>query len=506
MRQHARLSRFCFFRLLVALGFSLGFTPSTNAQSPNIILINVDDIGFGDFGVYGQKLIKTPNIDELAAFGMRFTNFYASAPVCGPSRASLLTGMHAGHLKSCGNSQANLSANFSLWPQLLRDQGYTTAMIGKQHKAILSGDSVLGDSPLDRGFQEFTGWLNAVDAHQHFIDGQTQGWQRRQYLFTTNPAGDFERLTIEPSRWVQNEFMDRAIDFIERQHEKPFFLYLPLTIAHAELSVPRSGDPDYSTEDVGLLEQYLDKDGKSLFPEFDYQGDKIYARPLPYMTRATFAAMISRLDRDIGKLLAAVSKNDLGPNTLIILTSDNGPHDEAGVDSVQIDGILDSPFNSSGGLRGFKRSLYEGGVRVPMIAYWPGQIPAGKVEDIIAAQYDIGPTILELAGIEPTSEMDGVSFASILKNGPVNRLPKGYLYFQFREQQSLRMGQWKLYRGQNQSANDPVELYDLSVDAEETQDLSGLAEHQDLIQRMKKIMNEENADSECSFVPFEIAP
>ncbi|MEL7532132.1 MAG: sulfatase-like hydrolase/transferase, partial [Bacteroidota bacterium] len=388
---------------------------------------------------------------------------------------------------------------------LLRDFGYQTAMIGKQHKAVLAGDTVLGDSPLDRGFQSFTGWLNAVDAHQHFIDGKTPGWERRQYLFTSNAANEFERLEIAPSRWVQNEFMDRAYDFIVDSHEKPFFLYLPLTIAHAELSVPRSGDPDYKPADKGLLEQYLDAAGKSIFPEFDYQGDRIYARPAPYMTRATLAAMISRLDRDIGKLLDLLVRQGLDQNTLVILTSDNGPHDEAGVDSVQIDGILDSPFNSSGGLRGFKRSLHEGGVRVPLIAWWPGQIKQPRVIDVPFANYDLGPSLLDLAGAEPMVGVDGISFVDFFRGiDKANFRP--HLYFQFREQQSLRMGQWKLYRGQNASVNDPVELYDLSVDPGETKDLAGLAEHRNLIKMMKKIMNEENADSECSFVPFEIAP
>lgn len=480
-------------------------TPSENAHPPNIILINVDDIGYGDFGVYGQQLIKTPNIDQMAANGMRFSQFYAGAPVCGPSRAALMTAMHAGHLKACGNGQANLSENFVLWPQLLQANGYHTAMFGKQHKAVLEGESVLGDSPLDRGFDEFVGWLNAVDAHQHFIDGKSQGWERRQYLFTGKKGEGCNILKIAPSRYVQNEFVDRAIDFVERPHDKPFFLYLPWTIAHAELSVPRSGDPDYHPEDQGLLEQYLDDEGKSIFPEFDYQGDKIYARPNPYLTRATLAAMISHLDRDVGKLLSSLQTQGLAENTLVILTSDNGPHDEAGVDPKQIDGVLDSPFNSSGGLKGFKRSLHEGGIRVPMIVYWPGQLKSG--EEIVwpYANFDIGPTVLELAGIEPMEGVDGESFATILSTTPYPSLPRS-LYFQFREQQSLVYGAWKLYRGQNESGNDPIEFYNVMQDPGETTNLAALPEHQERIQQMKAIMNAENADSPCRFVAFEIEP
>ncbi|MEL6844886.1 MAG: sulfatase-like hydrolase/transferase, partial [Bacteroidota bacterium] len=340
---------------------------------------------------------------------------------------------------------------------------------------------------------------------QHFIDGKSQGWERRQYLFSGKKGEGCNILKIAPSRYVQNEFVDRAIDFIERQDENPFFLYLPWTIAHAELSVPRSGDPDYHPEDKGLLEQYLDDEGKSIFPEFDYQGDKIYGRPNPYMTRATLAAMISRLDRDIGKLLISLHKQYLAQNTIIILTSDNGPHDEAGVDPKQIDGVLDSPFNSSGGLKGFKRSLYEGGVRVPMIVYWPGALRRGAEIDWPYANFDIGPTLLELAGIEPMEGIDGESFASVLSDTPIPSFPR-HLYFQFREQQSLVYGAWKLYRGQNESGNDPIEFYNVVQDPGETNNLAALPEYQERIQQMKAIMNEENADSPCRFVPFKLEP
>ena len=208
----------------------------------NIVLINVDDVGYGDLGPYGQQLISTPRIDQMAVEGVRFTNFYASAPVCGPSRASLLTGMHSGNLQSCGNGQANLTATFTLWPQLLRKHGYATAMFGKQHTSQITGETVLGDSPVDRGFNEFVGWLSAIDAHQYFIDGKTPtpGVQRRQYLFATDGEGNITRYDIPASRYTQNEFMDQALAFIAAHAEEPFLLYLPLTLAHAELAVPRS--------------------------------------------------------------------------------------------------------------------------------------------------------------------------------------------------------------------------------------------------------------------------
>ncbi|MEL7161821.1 MAG: sulfatase-like hydrolase/transferase [Bacteroidota bacterium] len=206
---------------------------------PNILLINVDDVGYGDFGVYGQQLVKTPRIDQLAAEGLRFTAMYAGAPVCGPSRASLLTARHAGRIASCNNGQANLST-FPSWVTRIRDAGYATALIGKQHKANLNGETVTGDAPTDRGFTESYGWLNAVDAHQHFVDGATvtQGWNRRQYLFGTDASGEVVRQDIDPSRYVQNEFRDRALAYLDDHRDEPFLLYLPFTIAHAELVVP----------------------------------------------------------------------------------------------------------------------------------------------------------------------------------------------------------------------------------------------------------------------------
>lgn len=492
-----------YLSLLLAIGVLTG-TACTESlpPRPNIILINVDDIGYGDFGVYGQREIKTPRIDRMAAEGARFTHFYASAPVCGPSRASLLTGMHSGHLQSCGNGQANLTENFTLWPQLIRDNGYTTAMFGKQHKAQLAGDTVLGDGPIERGFNTFLGWLNAVDAHQYFIDGKTVGWARRQYLFAGNAQDGYRRHEIAPTRYTHKEFLDQATAFLKESHPEPFLLYLPFTIAHAELAVPKMGEPDFGPEDEGLLEQYLDKEGKSIFPEFDYQGDTIYARPNPFLTRATLAGMISRLDRDIGNILDLLVAQGMAENTLVILTSDNGPHDEGGVDPRQIDGILKSPFESNGALRGFKRSLHEGGIRVPALAWWPGTVAEGTVIEEPLANFDIGPTLLELSGSPEIEGADGRSFASLLRGKATNASVHPHLYFQFGTQQTICKGKWKAYRGQNQSPQDPVELYDLTVDPGEIKDLAQDPAHADLLRELRGLLNQENEGSACSFVPL----
>ncbi|MEM6806932.1 MAG: sulfatase-like hydrolase/transferase, partial [Bacteroidota bacterium] len=230
-------------KLLLGVVFSYSIfacaPPKPEAEKlPNIILINVDDVGYGDFEPYGQKLIKTPRISQMAREGAMFSNFYSGSTVCGPSRAALLSGFHIGHQYSCGNGQGNLAQNFRTWPHFLKDKGYRTAMFGKQHNAQLKDSIVLGDSPLDRGFEEFVGHLNAVDAHQYFFDGKTDGWKRRKYLFKSQADDSILPHHIGPDRYTQNEFMDHATTYIREHQEEAFFLYLPFTIAHAELAIP----------------------------------------------------------------------------------------------------------------------------------------------------------------------------------------------------------------------------------------------------------------------------
>lgn len=471
---------------------------------PNVILINVDDIGYGDFEPYGQELIKTPYISQMYKEGAHFTNFYAGSTVCGPSRAALLTGLHTGHLSSCSNVLDSLSIMYQTWPNLLQDNGYRTGMFGKQHLAILDGSEVLGDSPLDRGFDEFVGWLNAEDAHQHFIDGKTNGWSRRDYMFKSMDDGSIVPHYIAPDRFVQNEFLHHGLEFIKDNQDTSFFLYLPFTIGHAEVAIPKPGDPDYNdAKHNGLYEQYLDEDGNSLFPEFDYQGDKIYARPNPYKTRATFAAMISHLDRDIGEILQLLRDLQLEKNTLVILTSDNGPSDEGGIDEYQIDGKLESPFNSTGGLRGFKRSLHDGGIRVPMIAWWPGKIEAGLKIDRYLANYDIGPTLLDLTGSARLETSDGISFLPhLLQREEVDH--HDFLYWEWRNKQAVRFDNWKAVRKQNKSSVDSIELYDIVKDPGEKVDLAAQPAYSDMIRRAKIYFNEESTGVGCRFIKLEV--
>ncbi len=472
------------------------------SSPPNIILINVDDIGYGDFEPYGQQLIKTPFINQMAREGALFSNFYAGSTVCGPSRAALLTGLHTGNLRDCGNGQDSLSIHFETWPQLLQKNGYRTAMFGKQHGALLDSTVVIGDSPIDRGFDEFMGWLNAVDAHQHFIDGKTNGWDRRDYLFRSHPDGTIMPYRINATRYVQNEFLSHGLDFIQKNKDTSFFLYLPFTIGHAELAVPKPGDPNHDSErHEHLWEQYLDDDGQSIFPEFDYRGDNIYARPVPYLSRATFAAMVSHLDRDVGEILALLRSLEIEKNTLVLLTSDNGPADEGGIDRHQIDGKIESPFNSNGIFQGFKRSLHEGGIRVPMIAWWPGRIREGLRVDDYFANYDIGATILNLTRSPNLRNTDGVSFLSSLIEEK-DRARHEFLYWEWRDHQAVRFDQYKAIRKVNQGPADPVELYDLTRDPAEEVDLSAVSSYQDILKKAITILNRETSGTACRFIPL----
>jgi len=447
--------------------------------------------------------INTPRIDQMAKEGALFTNFYAGSTVCGPSRAALLTGLHTGHLDNCGNSQDSLSIKYPTWPNLLIDNGYHTGMFGKQHHAIISSDTVFGDSPVDRGFQEFVGHLNAGDAHQQFLDGKTNGWDRRNYLFKTNGKGQFEKHNIAPSRFTQNEFLEHGLDFINNYKDTTFFLYLPFTIAHAEMAIPKPGDPDHDpTKHSGLWEQYLDEDGNSIFPEFNYTGDKIYARPIPYKSRATFAAMISHLDRDIGRILDLLDELAIADNTMVILTSDNGPADEGGIDSMQIDGTIETPFNSNGGFTGFKRSLYEGGIRVPMIVWWPSKIEGGLVIDEFFANYDIGPTITSLTGSANITNTDGISFMPALQS--MDQEAHDFLYWEWQNKQAVRLKDYKAIRYTNENAFDKVMLYNITRDPQEKVDLSTVPFYKGILSQAKRILNEQNSGSACDFVELAI--
>ena len=409
-------------------------TQAAQPAPPNIVIIQADDLGYGDLSAYGQSRFQTPSLDRLARDGMRFTNYYAGSTVCAPSRGALMTGLHTGHAWIRGNGEISLRDEDRTVAMALRDAGYRTAVIGKWG---LGGPGQPGQ-PDRKGFEYSFGFLDHRHAHRQFTDHLFRNAQRVEV--------DLEH------DYVNDLFTREAASFIERDDRRPFFLYLNYTVPHAELRVP---------EDA--LEPF-----KGRFPEKPFVNAAADAKPtgpdgpsLGYRSQPTphaaFAAMITRMDRDIGRLVDLVKARGLDRRTLVAFISDNGPHQEGGGEP--------EFFKSSGGLRGIKRDLYEGGIRVPMIASWPGTIPAGRVSNYAAAHWDIFPTLAEFAGVRPPPSLDGVSIAAVLRGG--TQPPHAFMYWEFHErgfQQAVRMGDWKAVR---LAKGQPLELYNLAADPAE---------------------------------------
>ncbi len=429
--------------LALAIGGALLTLPERlQAQArPNIILIQADDLGYGDLSAYGQAQFQTPGLDRLAREGIRFTHYYAGSTVCAPSRGALMTGLHTGHAWIRGNGEIPLRDQDVTVAMLLRDAGYRTAVIGKWG---LGTPGTTGQ-PDKKGFDYSFGFLDHRHAHRQYTDHLYRNAEK----VSTDLARDY----------VNDLFTREAEAFITRPDAKPFFLYLNYTVPHAELRAPEDAMAPH----------------RGHFPETPFVNEAADARPagaaidgtsLGYRSqptpKAAFAAMITRMDRDIARLTALLGERRLDRNTLIMFVSDNGPHREGGADPAF--------FKSSGGLRGIKRDLYEGGIRVPMIARWVGTIPAGRVSDHPWAHWDMLPTLTELAGAKTPGGIDGLSMARALTGQP--QPPHEYLYWEFHErgfQQAVRAGHWKAVR---MAKDGPLELYDLATDPYEQRDVA----------------------------------
>ncbi len=418
---------------------------------PNIIYILADDLGYGDLGCYGQEKILTPNIDKMASEGMLFTNHYSGSTVCAPSRASLMTGRHTGHLSVRGNKevqpegQAAMNEDFSL-PKMLKNEGYKTGAFGKWGMGFVGSKS----DPNNLGFDEFYGYNCQRQAHSYY---PKHLWDNDKKVILE--GNDGEHTEIYASDLIQK----KAIEFIEKSKDEPFFLYLPSIIPHLELIVP----------DDDLIAQY-----KGKFPETPYKagdggdygpGWKVGTYCSQEYPHATYAAMVSRLDRDVGEVLAKLEELGIADNTLVIFTSDNGPDYKGGADP--------DFFNSAHGLRGYKRDLYQGGVRVPMIARWPGKIAVGKT-DHVSAFWDVMPTIAELLGLDLVQGIDGISFLPTLF-GETGQQEHEYLYWELvsdgMERQAVLKGDWKVVKVKS-SEGTIAELFNVKKDSNETLDLS----------------------------------
>ena len=410
---------------------------------PNVIFILADDLGYGDVGCYGQNQIQTPNLDRLCGEGIRFIQAYAGTTVCAPSRCSLMTGKHTGHTTIRGNHKAEvpLTAEEVALPQIFKLAGYTTALIGKWGV----GENGTPGAPNQKGFDYFFGYLTQTAAHDYYPPFI---WRNKEpYPLPENQYG-------QTKTYTHDLFMQEALQFIEANQNHPFFLYLPVTIPHAN--------------------NELRAKGMQVPTNAPYAG-----KPWPDAEK-NFAATITRLDTGVGQILALLKQLKLDQNTLVIFTSDNGPHSEGGHKS--------DFFGSSGALRGMKRDLYEGGIRVPFIARWPGKIKAAQKSEQLVAFWDLLPTFAELVGKSIPQNLDGVSILpALLANQPVEHPP---LYWEFHEKsfvRAVRLGDWK---GVSLSPEKPLELYDLATDVAETNNIA--TERPEVVDKIEDIMKREH--------------
>ena len=422
---------------LCAATFAIGGAAAIaadRAPKPNVVFILADDLGYGDLGCFGQKLIQTPNIDRLAAEGTRFTQAYAGATVCAPSRCSLMTGKHNGHAAIRGNQEVQpegqlpMPADTFTVGHLMKKAGYATGLIGKWGLGYPGSAS----TPDKMGFDYFFGYNCQRKAHEYYPE----------YLWRNT-----EQVPLDGKQYSHDLMADDALKFVRQHKDQPFYLYLAFTIPHSKLQVPD-------------LAPYADKD----WPE----------------NLKILAAMITRMDKDVGRLMALLKELSIDDKTLVFFASDNGA------------AYRDELFDHSGPLRGFKRDMYEGGIRTPAICRWPGQVKAGAVSEQVWTFCDFLPTMAELTGQSVPGAIDGVSILpALVKNQAVEHPP---LYFEFHERgfnQAARLGDWK---GVKMAPDRPLELYDLKTDVAEKNDVA--AKHPEVVKKIEAFLKSSRTESE----------
>ena len=450
-----------FATLVLGLAISTGVRAAEDTEStrnPNIVFILADDLGYGDLGCYGQQQIQTPRLDRMAAEGMRFTQFYAGSTVCAPSRCVLMQGLHLGHCYIRGNAKHNLQPEHVTVAERLKDAGYTTGLFGKWGLGHEGSPGV----PTKQGFDEFFGYLDQHHAHNYYPEFLMHNEQRVELKNVVPGEGDFgSGVATKKIQYSPDLIMDHALSFIDRHHDQPFFLYLAVTLPHANNEARNKG---MEIPDLGI---YAERD----WPE----------------PQKGLAAMITRLDSDVGRVLDRLKQHGIDERTVVMFSSDNGPHAEGGNDP--------QFFDSNGPLRGIKRDLYEGGIRVPMIVRWPGRVPAHAVSDHIGYFGDFLATACELAGTEPGVEHDGISFVPEILGRPKDQEPHQALYWEFYERgsaQAVRMGDWKGVV--KPLGSDNVELYNLAEDPGETNNVA--SEHPEMVARIHEAIRLSHEPSE----------
>ncbi|MHC4332281.1 MAG: sulfatase-like hydrolase/transferase [Planctomycetota bacterium] len=442
-----------------------GPAATPKGKRPNIIFVLADDLGYGDVGCYGQKEIRTPSIDRMAAEGMRFTQHYAGSTVCAPSRCVLMTGLHTGHCRVRANARILMEPEDVTVAKLLKSAGYVAGMIGKWGV----GHPPPPGDPARNGFDYFFGYLNMVHAHNYYPEFL---WRNEDKVVLDDNQLAARYKGEQGWSWRQGTyshdlFTEEALRFVDVFRKEPFFLYLAYTIPHANNEGGRHVGNGMEVPDYGI---YKDKD----WPD----------------PKKGHAAMISRMDRDIGTLLGKLKELGIDANTLVMFSSDNGPHKEGGADPAF--------FNSNGPLTGKKRDLYEGGIRVPLVARWPGRIQAGSVSDHVSAFWDFMPTAAELAGAGAPASTDGISMVPTLLGQPNRQKKHKYLYWEFHERggkQAVRMGDFKGVRlNVHKDANGPLELYNLANDIGEKHNIAD--RHPDVISKIETILKTARTDAE----------
>jgi len=456
-------------------------------QKPNIIYIYADDLGYGELGSYGQMKIKTPNLDRMAKEGMRFTQHYSSSAVCAPARCMLMTGKHGGSSYIRGNyelggfldseekGQIPLKSEEFTVAELVKQKGYTTALVGKWGLGMNGTEG----SPNAQGFDYYYGYLDQKQSHNYY---PTHLWENEKWDTLNQPYINVHKI-LDPKTATDTDFdyfkgkvyapekmTEKALKFIDNNKENPFFLYLPYTIPHASLQAPEE-----------WIKQYI-----GLFEEKPYYGQNGYAStkyPL-----STYAAMISYLDAQVGIIMDRIKELGLDENTIIMFSSDNGTTFNGGVDAAF--------FNSVDNLKGLKMDLYEGGIREPFIARWPGKIRAGSTSDLISAQYDFFATIADLTN-QKVKNTDGISFLPELLGNKSKQKKHEYLYFEYPEkggQIAIRMGDWKGVKSNlKKNPNALWEIYNLGSDRNETVDVSN--QNSKLVKRFEEILKKEHQTS-----------